>query len=259
MIVSEVIFLSFFYISFCLVALQQRNSPELSSTSSSTGAPCYETQYSQINAPLMYMPNQYSSQLIQMPPQTMHYGPPLYHPLNTWSHEQQYPTFNPIIDPQSMPRQSPTALDNWYYNRYDRNVPTYEIQFSSNQNNAPTPVRNANTTDTKWHQQSAEQLVPVQASNFNYNEVYSTTPNQCHLTSPSDDIEATHLMPYHGEDTQVTVDQNQHDVVNKTKAEAKNKIRRPMNSFMIFAKRHRAQVHQIYPSCDNRTVSKILR
>nr|XP_039258888.1 protein capicua homolog [Styela clava] len=35
-------------------------------------------------------------------------------------------------------------------------------------------------------------------------------------------------------------------------------IRRPMNAFMIFSKRHRALVHQYHPNQDNRTVSKIL-
>ncbi|XP_026477343.1 uncharacterized protein LOC113383295 isoform X3 [Ctenocephalides felis] len=36
------------------------------------------------------------------------------------------------------------------------------------------------------------------------------------------------------------------------------RIRRPMNAFMIFSKRHRAMVHQTHPNQDNRTVSKIL-
>ncbi|XP_047738209.1 uncharacterized protein LOC108674309 isoform X2 [Hyalella azteca] len=35
-------------------------------------------------------------------------------------------------------------------------------------------------------------------------------------------------------------------------------IRRPMNAFMIFSKRHRPLVHHRYPNQDNRTVSKIL-
>ncbi|MEQ2294110.1 hypothetical protein AMECASPLE_000493 [Ameca splendens] len=38
----------------------------------------------------------------------------------------------------------------------------------------------------------------------------------------------------------------------------KDHIRRPMNAFMIFSKRHRALVHQRNPNQDNRTVSKIL-
>ena len=39
----------------------------------------------------------------------------------------------------------------------------------------------------------------------------------------------------------------------------KSKIRRPMNAFMIFSKRHRPLVHQQYPNItDNRSVSKIL-
>ena len=35
-------------------------------------------------------------------------------------------------------------------------------------------------------------------------------------------------------------------------------IRRPMNAFMIFSKRHRAIVHACHPNQDNRTVSKLL-
>ena len=38
----------------------------------------------------------------------------------------------------------------------------------------------------------------------------------------------------------------------------KDHIRRPMNAFMIFSKRHRHLVHQKNPNQDNRTVSKIL-
>ncbi|XP_046805452.1 putative transcription factor capicua [Lucilia cuprina] len=38
----------------------------------------------------------------------------------------------------------------------------------------------------------------------------------------------------------------------------KNKIRRPMNAFMIFSKKHRKLVHKKHPNQDNRTVSKIL-
>uniref|UniRef100_T1J6P3 HMG box domain-containing protein n=1 Tax=Strigamia maritima TaxID=126957 RepID=T1J6P3_STRMM len=42
------------------------------------------------------------------------------------------------------------------------------------------------------------------------------------------------------------------------KMKDKDHIRRPMNAFMIFSKRHRALVHQRHPNQDNRTVSKIL-
>lgn len=42
------------------------------------------------------------------------------------------------------------------------------------------------------------------------------------------------------------------------KKREKDHIRRPMNAFMIFSKRHRALVHQRHPNQDNRTVSKIL-
>jgi len=45
---------------------------------------------------------------------------------------------------------------------------------------------------------------------------------------------------------------------NNGKIRQKDKIRRPMNAFMIFSKRHRPLVHQQNPNQDNRTVSKIL-
>ena len=38
----------------------------------------------------------------------------------------------------------------------------------------------------------------------------------------------------------------------------KEHVRRPMNAFMIFSKKHRQLVHQQHPNQDNRTVSKIL-
>ncbi|XP_031336738.1 putative transcription factor capicua isoform X2 [Photinus pyralis] len=43
-----------------------------------------------------------------------------------------------------------------------------------------------------------------------------------------------------------------------TLSKTKERIRRPMNAFMIFSKRHRGLVHQQHPNQDNRTVSKIL-
>ncbi|KAJ8930843.1 hypothetical protein NQ314_016260 [Rhamnusium bicolor] len=45
---------------------------------------------------------------------------------------------------------------------------------------------------------------------------------------------------------------------NKDSNKNKERIRRPMNAFMIFSKRHRTLVHQRHPNQDNRTVSKIL-
>lgn len=44
----------------------------------------------------------------------------------------------------------------------------------------------------------------------------------------------------------------------KSKATESSKVRRPMNAFMLFAKRHRHVVREYYPNYDNRTVSKIL-
>lgn len=56
-----------------------------------------------------------------------------------------------------------------------------------------------------------------------------------------------------------TVDDDIFEEMDKTKnTTTKERIRRPMNAFMIFSKRHRPLVHQKHPNQDNRTVSKIL-
>lgn len=46
-----------------------------------------------------------------------------------------------------------------------------------------------------------------------------------------------------------------HSAIGKANA---NRIRRPMNAFMIFSMRHRQLVHEKFPNHDNRMVSKIL-
>lgn len=53
-------------------------------------------------------------------------------------------------------------------------------------------------------------------------------------------------------------DSNHGSDINAADKKSKDKIRRPMNAFMIFSKRHRPLVHQQNPNQDNRTVSKIL-
>ena len=40
--------------------------------------------------------------------------------------------------------------------------------------------------------------------------------------------------------------------------EGKDHVRRPMNAFMIFSQRERPLIHQQFPNCDNRAVSKML-
>jgi hypothetical protein len=37
-----------------------------------------------------------------------------------------------------------------------------------------------------------------------------------------------------------------------------NHVRRPMNAFMIFSQKERPLIHQEFPNCDNRAVSKML-
>lgn len=80
-------------------------------------------------------------------------------------------------------------------------------------------------------------------------------------------------MDYNGDDDVFLYEHNSHSPTTpttpsgtdrKTSAKSqdgkflKDRIRRPMNAFMIFSKRHRPVVHEKHPNQDNRTVSKIL-
>lgn len=68
-----------------------------------------------------------------------------------------------------------------------------------------------------------------------------------------------HSLVYHSKDALKSALKTAHTRnANADDKDDEKKIRRPMNSFMLYAKRHRSQVHQLYPMCDNRTVSKIL-
>ena len=43
-----------------------------------------------------------------------------------------------------------------------------------------------------------------------------------------------------------------------TKSSKSGGVKRPMNSFLMFCKKHRAIVHEKHPHLDNRSVTKIL-
>ncbi|CAI2356235.1 unnamed protein product [Caenorhabditis sp. 36 PRJEB53466] len=74
-------------------------------------------------------------------------------------------------------------------------------------------------------------------------------------TEPKDDYELAHVkesMDVKPEDFPLAKERRRSKTTNEPH------VRRPMNAFMIFSKRHRPLVHQKYPNKDNRTVSKIL-
>ncbi|VDM74288.1 unnamed protein product [Strongylus vulgaris] len=89
-----------------------------------------------------------------------------------------------------------------------------------------------------------------------------TPPLQRGRETPSNDIMSAYvkseLSEDHSEQT-LSFDCVKEKSGKKSKSEkSREHIRRPMNAFMIFSKRHRPMVHNRYPNRDNRTVSKIL-
>lgn len=103
--------------------------------------------------------------------------------------------------------------------------------------------------------------------------IYSTHPQQEQLNvyhsnmssqiapTQSNDVppETNELSPDLSTEFKSIKIENSSDQTPKYTKKAKgSKIRRPMNAFMIFAKRNRSQVFKMHPQCDNRMVSKIL-
>lgn len=221
----------------------------------SSSMPYYVPQYTQISMqPLIYSPNQYSSHLMHVSPTAIDYNGSAFKSMNSWQHEQQYQQYAPINAFGSHPppaTQSPIATDNRCFKRYDRNM-SYESQYSppnSLDSSVSMSMENC-VIDSKWNSQpNIEQLTVSDQSFARYNnESYISAVNPANTQPSMIEMKTTQLSPHQ---TQIT--HNISKDVNK-----KKKIRRPMNSFMLFAKRHRGQVHTLYPLCDNRTVSKIL-
>lgn len=196
--------------------------------------PYYVPGYTQFGQPTVCMPNQYSHP-------AMNYGTSAFGPTNLWSFEQ-YAPFN-SYDSQSQIKQSP-YVDHSYFNQYEQNV-SYESHLPTNQMNSNAMLMENVAIEPKWHtQQGVHTFVPEQTDN---SERYLPAENQ--------DYSCSHKTNDHQSDHQNSDNLKCDETESEFK---KKKIPRPMNSFMLYAKRHRTKVHELYPLCDNRTVSKIL-
>lgn len=237
---DHVIFHAIFHILFGLVALKELNPSTDETTTSNTNAPttipyCAPdyTQDGVYNRPVTHHPNQYTFQSHMQPAGN---EAPTYLPTNAWS--QDYGMFD-------MQKSPPIVPDARYFPRYEPNAFHYDSQAAihpSHMNMAENPAREPN-----WHpQQSTSAPVHNTAvqSTSDYNDGYQAA------AIPYASPPITNSKPMHKNEDEVFEDSNS--------PKEKTKIRRPMNSFMLYAKRHRNQVHQMYPMCDNRTVSKIL-
>lgn len=186
------------------------------------------------------MPNQFLSQVSSVPQMPCYESSSAFKPVSVWSHEQ-YAPFNS----QLLSKHPQITTENGYYNRYDHNV-GYEFSLPPN-SGITTPIASAmEHSEQNWQMQREYGTAPVKMT---YNDGYAVDGNYTKSFNGDAQKSATFL------ETASNIDrQTLYADVDKQK----KKIRRPMNSFMIYAKRHRAQVHQLYPMCDNRTVSKIL-
>lgn len=178
-------------------------------------------------------------------PQLAHFQPSAFKPVNVWPTHEQYAPFNAQLiskHPQIVP-------DNGYYNRYDRNVNYVDSQIPPNSATTPASMPHS---DQNWHfQRNIDQFSTVPVS-MAYNNGYIMDVNHAKPYNENAKSDTSNL--YAAEASSKVERQSSYSEAEKQK----KKIRRPMNSFMIYAKRHRAKVHQLYPLCDNRTVSKIL-
>lgn len=227
--------------------MQHQNTTEVPTVATMpTSMPYYVPQYTQYGSPMVYVPNQ---SLEHLPPITSDYNGSAFKRMSLWPqeqphhHQQQYAPFNSFVT------QPPVKhFEQRYFNQYDRNV-NYGPQFPSNSMNASASMSKENcVTDAEWHSQHSVQPLPATTG---YGGGYLAMPTNPIYTRPSlIEAKPNRSSPMQSVNTN---EDGKYDEENK-----KKKIRRPMNSFMLYAKRHRSQVHQLYPLCDNRTVSKIL-
>lgn len=187
--------------------------------------------------------------MVHLPP--AHYAASAFKPINVWPHDQQYSRFNTYDFPH-MPKHPLNGMENRFFNRvnYDLQLPTNDVPAVA------SPIYMGNSmSESKWQpQHNIDQIGHVQ-STADYGFQLQTHSTDIGI----DDVKSASSLAYQTENVQKPIDhQNVYNESTKSEFDSKKKIRRPMNSFMIYAKRHRTQVHQLYPLCDNRTVSKIL-
>lgn len=153
-----------------------------------------------------------------------------------------------------------SSIKNDYYHEYDRSRGYYDVPFVA------MPHLAANPTNFTISSMSMQHYAPEQAqhSQFNFNQsAPATNPNgsqgdfQSRSNAPQQRPTAASSDKTKPK-TPLGAPQSATKKNGKAQSANKKKIPRPMNSFMIYAKRHRAQVHLAHPKCDNRKVSKIL-
>lgn len=180
--------------------------------------------------------------------------------VHVWPHQQQLyttPLYSTSFDHHQSPLQSATQ-NGYFYNGLDRAGLYYgsHMPIAGNSSSSAVPTPSSSTcSEHNWP-------IPSKSENANH---FDTTPVLYGQNGnrSSDTNHMTNSLNVDGS-FDVTSQNNREVPMLDVKSRSlemdarKKKIPRPMNSFMIYAKRHRAHVHQLYPLCDNRTISKIL-
>lgn len=221
-------------------------------------------KYTHHQQPLQYQSNQFLPQSHASAPYFP--SPPGLETVYLWPHQQQQQQYATSFDHHRYQYSSDVfshakplqhAPQNGYaYDGFDRNGIYYGTQMamaSGSSITVPTPSSSSGGC--------SEQNWPISSRLENTNHFDST-----YGQNGSSSVDTSHMTSsMNGSGSFDVSTQNERDISMlevKNRAleieEQEKKVPRPMNSFMIYAKRHRAQVHQLYPLCDNRTVSKIL-
>lgn len=233
----------FFRIFPISVALQHQNAPNIVPTNAPQNAQYFMPPYAQYGH-MSYMPNRFPS-MVHVPHAPVFDAPPL-RTSHSWP-RGHLPPFNPFDAPPSIKH------DHYYYG-YERNA-GYDGSFTPNPILCPPNASLVQQYEPEqtWNAPDDHQMMPVSDVHGDYYQPTTDTPDQSmsleRVPQRSTEAAAVHE----------NVPQSVHaDSPKLDTANTKKKIPRPMNSFMIYAKVHRAQVHVVYPMCDNRTASKIL-
>lgn len=250
------------YFDISVDALQQQNTADVSmpAAAAPTTSYFYPSKYTHHQQPFQYQSNQYlthshaSAPYFPSPPglETVYVWPP---------QQQQYATqpyatsfdhhrYQHSSDVFAHAKQLQHASQNGYpYDGFDRNGIYYGTQMSmaGGSSTVPTPSSSSGgCSEQNWPISSRTEHDST-PNVYDQNGIGSVDTN--HQTSSFD----VSTQNERGEISMLDVKNRALEIEQQEK-----KVPRPMNSFMIYAKCHRAQVHQLYPLCDNRTVSKIL-
>ncbi len=138
---------------------------------------------------------------------------------------------------------------------------------SNNNYNNNNKTNEANELETKQNHDLrsllANKLPPVKATTAKTTNASSQQFNSSNLnanlpSSPSESLSSSASSNVEEKSSNSKVAKTSSKSKSNDKQSDEKYVRRPMNAFMLFSKDERPLIHQKYPNCDNRAVSKML-